>query len=98
MPETPAQTARRRERERRSFTVEGTRDIARAQESALRQGFARGTEPAPPLRRMAEPQPQAPPAVPPPAATARELGGAEDDPNLEITVGPTGEITRRRRQ
>lgn len=97
MPETPTQTARRRQQERRSFTVRGAQDIARTQENLLRQGYVRGAEPAPPARQVgprAEPEAYRPPSP----VTSRDLGGAEDDPNVEITIGPNGEIVRRRRQ
>jgi hypothetical protein len=35
--------------------------------------------------------------APGPPATADAMGGAKDDPNLEITVGPDGKVVRRRR-
>lgn len=63
MPETPEETARRRAREQRSFTGAGAADIARQQENALRQGFRRGIEPAPPVRQIG-PRPEAPAAAP----------------------------------
>lgn len=52
MPESPAETARRRAAERRAFSGAGATEIARQQTDSLRQGYRRGTEPAPPVRQI----------------------------------------------
>ena len=96
MPETPAQTARRRSEERRSFTVRGARPVAAAQESALKQGFTRAPMPAAKVRPARSPDaPMAPRQEP---VSAEAMGGARHDPNVEITVGPDGVVRRRRKE
>ena len=64
---------------------------AREQYSSLRGGYSRTEFPsaAPPKERGYKPGP---------AQTVDQLGGSQDDPNLEITVGPDGKVVRRRRK
>lgn len=96
MAETPTQTARRRQEERRSFSVRGAKPIVAAQEGALRRGYTSTPMPEQKVRPARAPgEPMAPRQEP---VSADVLGGAADDPSLEIVVGPTGEITRRRRK
>lgn len=95
MAETKIQTAKRRSLERRALTGAGARDIAAEQGSAFRSGYR--SAPMPPSK----PRPvyrEAPPQVAPgPPATADAMGGAKNDPTLEITVGPDGVVRRRRK-
>lgn len=53
----------------------------------LREGFGRSEMPAPKDKGY----------KPPPPTSADAMGGAKDDPNIEITVGPDGKVVRRRR-
>lgn len=99
MAETPSQTAKRRALERRSLTGAGAREVAAEQESALRRGYSSHPMPAPRMRPLTAPdEPLRPRQDAPGPLSAADLGGAKDDPNLEITVGPTGEIVRRRKE
>ena len=84
MAETYEETLRRRAEEQRSLTGEGARDIARKQESALRQGYSRGTEPMAPTRQVGP--------APTPLAPARTPAGG-----LATGVISSAEQERRRR-
>jgi len=66
---------------------------AREQFNALRGGYQR-TDFASAAPR---PKKQDEGYKPGPAQTVDQLGGAGDDPNLEITVGPDGVVRRRRK-
>lgn len=95
MAETKIQTARRRALERRSHTIAGAKAIGAEQESALRSGYT--SKPMPPSRARPTYHDAPPQVAPGPPATADAMGGAKDDPNIEITVGPDGKVVRRRR-
>lgn len=64
MPETPAQTARRRAKEQRMLSGAGAADVARRQmeqANPLSNGYTRGTEPTPAQRQIGPPpEPAAP--------------------------------------
>ncbi len=96
MAETKIQTAKRRALERRSHTAAGVRDIARGQEDSLRAGYRSAPMPASKPRPVYRDEP--PQYAPGPPATADAMGGAKDDPNVEIKVGPDGKVVRRRKE
>jgi len=96
MAETRIQTAKRRALERRALTGAGAREIAEAQESALRSGYR--SAPMPPSKPRPVYRDEPPQYAPGPPATADAMGGAKNDPNIEITVGPDGKVVRRRKE
>ncbi len=95
MAETKIQTAKRRRLEQRSHTAAGAAGIARAQENALKQGFT--SKPMPESKAKPVYRPEPPQYAPGPPATADAMGGAKDDPNVKIEIGPDGKVVRRKR-
>lgn len=98
MAETKIQTAKRRALERRALTGAGAREVASEQEAAMnmRQGYR--SMPMPPSKPRPTYRGEQPMYAPGPPATAGAMGGAKDDPNVEITVGPDGKVVRRRKE
>lgn len=74
------------------------RDKAYEQLHSLRGGYSRTDfTSVPPSPGSAVPKrPQG--YKPGPAQTVDQLGGAQDNPDIEITVGPDGQVIRRRRK
>ena len=60
----------------------------------MRRGYTSVPMPGPRVRPAQAPgEPMRPRQEP----SAEAMGGAQDDPNIEIIVGPDGKIVRRRR-
>ena len=95
MAETKIQTAKRRALERRALTGAGARDVAAAQESALKKGFT--STPMPPSKPRPTYRGEEPMYAPGPPATADAMGGARDNPEVKIEIGPDGKVVRRKR-
>jgi hypothetical protein len=98
MPFDRIQDARRA----RDAEAAAARNKAREQQDALRRGYrSTGWESvAPSTRARVADHPvsrgEAVPYKPGPPPNAREMGGALDDPNTKIEVGPDGVVRRSR--